>query len=290
VGVNETTQSHAPKRRAEAPWADGHWAEGRGVLSTQTVDGFNSTDWTDPSRLGLASDNLEGLVDNSCCREGAVDPDEFSQERSLDSRTDCDGLRIDQRVQHQDNQHLVRNQLADRQVQQLSHSTIQIEQPNQVDLFRSPRWQNFDEFYVSIYPRLLRLGVALVWSKAVAEDHVQDAFAKTYARFASLEEPEAYVRKTLINDVRIAFRRKQMMQRFAPLLRSATSHSDRYTDDSLLKGLDSLPLRQRTAIILRYYGQYSEQEIAHALNCRPGTVKSLLSRGLASLRKVVDHE
>jgi RNA polymerase sigma factor (sigma-70 family) len=114
--------------------------------------------------------------------------------------------------------------------------------------------------------------------------------AKTYAHFATLDEPEAYVRKSLVNEVRIAFRRKQMMQRFAPLLRSSHLHSDRYTDHSLLKALDSLPMRQRTAVILRYYEQCSEQEIAHALTCKPGTVKSLLSRGLASLRKVVDYE
>ncbi len=156
------------------------------------------------------------------------------------------------------------------------------------ETYRAP-WGSFEEFYEAAYPRLLRLSVALVWSRAIAEDHVQDAFAKTYARFATLDEPEAYVRRTLVNEVRISFRRKQMMLRFAPLLRSAPSHSDRYTDDSLLKGLDSLPIRQRTAVILRYYEQCSEQEIAHALNCRPGTVKSLLSRGLASLRKVVDH-
>jgi RNA polymerase sigma-70 factor (sigma-E family) len=150
-------------------------------------------------------------------------------------------------------------------------------------------WDSFDEFYAAAYPRLLRLGVALVWSKATAEDHLQNAFVKTYARFATLDEPEAYVRKTLVNEVRISFRRQQMTQRFAPLLRSTVIQTDRYTDDSLLKALDSLPLRQRAAVILRYYEQCSEQEIAHALNCRPGTVKSLLSRGLASLRKVVDQ-
>jgi DNA-directed RNA polymerase specialized sigma24 family protein len=72
------------------------------------------------------------------------------------------------------------------------------------------RSQSFEEFYESAYPRLLRLGVALVWSKTIAEDHVQDAFAKTYARYATLDEPEAYVRKTLVNEVRISFRRAQM--------------------------------------------------------------------------------
>jgi RNA polymerase sigma factor (sigma-70 family) len=184
---------------------------------------------------------------------------------------------------------------------------LQIRQPDQVTDWSPPtqhtsisgppdigvprtHWDNFDEFYAAVYPRLLRLGVALVWSKAMAEDHLQDAFAKTYARFATLDEPEAYVRKTLVNEVRISFRRQQMTQRFAPLLRSTVIQTDRYTDDSLLKALDSLPLRQRAAVILRYYEQCSEQEIAHALNCRPGTVKSLLSRGLASLRKVVEHE
>jgi RNA polymerase sigma-70 factor (sigma-E family) len=166
------------------------------------------------------------------------------------------------------------------------HTTIS--GPPDIGLPRT-HWDSFDEFYAAAYPRLLRLGVALVWSKATAEDHLQNAFVKTYARFATLDEPEAYVRKTLVNEVRISFRRQQMTQRFAPLLRSTVIQTDRYTDDSLLKALDSLPLRQRAAVILRYYEQCSEQEIAHALNCRPGTVKSLLSRGLASLRKVVDQ-
>jgi RNA polymerase sigma factor (sigma-70 family) len=273
VGANETTQSHAPNRHSGERWDSGRWDDGRSVVGRSVVgdhtafDGYQTTNRSDSGQLDLTSDNLGTLADNSCCREGAVSPNELSQDTQLDQRTTNCGSQLDPST----------GLFAEPQVQ------------HRADEFVAPGWQNFDEFYQSTYPRMLRLAVALVWSKAVAEDHVQDSYAKTYARFANLDEPAAYVRKTLVNEVRIAFRRQQMMQRFAPLLRSAEFHSDRYTDDSLLKSLDSLPMRQRTAVILRYYEQCSEQEIAHALNCRPGTVKSLLSRGLASLRKVVDQ-
>jgi RNA polymerase sigma factor (sigma-70 family) len=228
-------------------------------------------------RFSDSSNGLAGPVHHVSASEGTLSPENLAPINSLRARSDSDAS------------------AAPRQDLEQPHNELPLGQPQASPEFlgsrRAPnQWAHFDEFYQSMYPRLLRLGVALVWSKAVAEDHVQDAFAKTYARFATLEEPEAYVRKTLVNEIRVSFRRREMMQRFAPLLRSASTHTDRYTDDSLLKALDSLPLRQRAALILRYYEQCSEQEIAHALSCRPGTVKSLLSRGLASLRKVVDHE
>ena len=261
VGVNETTQSHAPNRRSKAPWADTE-----AVFNAHRIDGFERIDVRAPNHSVLTSDSLVIRVANYGGREGAVHQDGvFHDDRG--SQTRDGGSLFDQST----------TPFADDPGAQRANE------------FAPQRWQNFEEFYHSTYPRMLRLGVALVWSKAVAEDHVQDAFAKTYAHFATLDEPAAYVRKTLVNEVRIAFRRKQMMQRLAPLMRTADFHSDRYTDDSLLKSLDALPLRQRTALILRYYEQCNEQEIAHALNCRPGTVKSLLSRGLASLRKVVDQ-
>jgi RNA polymerase sigma factor (sigma-70 family) len=230
---------------------------------------YNSAPRTVEGNLCSGPRNESVPDEYSTYREGAMFPEEPTLSRSFRARNDLDSESTEDEFLRQD-------QRADQDFRL----------PNAAGI----RWKDFEEFYDSAYPRLLRLSVALVWSKAVAEDHVQDAFAKTYARFATLDEPEAYVRKTLVNEVRISFRRKQMMQRFAPLLRSTLTHSDSHTDDSLLKALDSLPLRQRTAVILRYYEQCTEQEIAHALNCRPGTVKSLLSRGLASLRKVVDHE
>jgi RNA polymerase sigma-70 factor (sigma-E family) len=255
----------------------------------------------DEGRFSDGSKGRIGPINPASAREGTLFPKNLPPTNSLRSRSDSNvGPDSGQILVSPDSGQILispdsgQNSPFTHQEVKEPENELPLEQQQGSSEFSSSRrapnqWANFDEFYQFTYPRLLRLGVALVWSRTAAEDHVQDAFAKTYARFATLDEPEAYVRKTLVNEVRISFRRREMMQRFAPLLRSATTQTDRYTDDSLLKALDSLPLRQRAAVILRYYEQCTEQEIAHALNCRPGTVKSLLSRGLASLRKVVDQ-
>jgi RNA polymerase sigma-70 factor (sigma-E family) len=144
---------------------------------------------------------------------------------------------------------------------------------------------SFDEFFALTQPRMLRLAVALVSSRSLAEDIVQDAFAACYARFASLKQPEAYVRRCVVNRAHGVFRRRRVARDKEPILHDAPHHQEY---DTLLAVLDRLPTRQRAALILRYYEQCSEQEIAAALRCRPGTVKSLLSRGLAALREVVE--
>jgi RNA polymerase sigma-70 factor (sigma-E family) len=261
-------------------------------LTMQPVDATVAL--ADEGRFSDGSKGRIGPINPASAREGTLFPKNLPPTNSLRSRSDSNvSPDSEQVLMSPDSGQILISPSTPQEVKE-PENELPLQQKQGSSEFSSSQraphqWANFDEFYQFTYPRLLRLGVALVWSRAAAEDHVQDAFAKTYARFATLDEPEAYVRKTLVNEVRISFRRREMMQRFAPLLRSATTQTDRYTDDSLLKALDSLPLRQRAAVILRYYEQCTEQEIAHALNCRPGTVKSLLSRGLASLRKVVDQ-
>ena len=150
---------------------------------------------------------------------------------------------------------------------------------------RADRAVTFDEFYALTKPRMLRLAVALVSSRSLAEDIVQDAFASSYARFASLDHPEAYVRRSVVNRAYGVFRRRGVARSKEPILLDAPHHPEY---DTILALVDRLPARQRAALVLRYYEQCSEQEIAAALNCRPGTVKSLLSRGIAALRKVIE--
>jgi RNA polymerase sigma-70 factor (sigma-E family) len=146
---------------------------------------------------------------------------------------------------------------------------------------------SFEEFYERTQPKMVRLAIALVASRTLAEDLVQDAYANSYARFASLDDPEAYVRRAVVNSVHGVFRHRRVVRLKAPLLREPDHPSEH---DTMLGVLDALPVRQRSTLILRYYEQCSEAEIAVALGCRPGTVKSLLSRGLAALREVVDHD
>ncbi len=147
--------------------------------------------------------------------------------------------------------------------------------------------QTFEEFFAASYPGMVRLATALLPSRSVAEDVVQDAFTKSYARFTSLNNPEAYVRRSVVNLSTGYFRRRGVAQAKEPLLRPTEQPSEH---DTMLSVLHQLPTRQRAALILRYYEQCNEAEIAAALQCRPGTVKSLLSRGIAALREVIDHE
>ncbi len=153
----------------------------------------------------------------------------------------------------------------------------------------SDRAVDFEEFYSATYPAMLRLGVALLPSRPVAEDVVQEAYAKVFRGFASVNNPEAYVRRTVVNLSIGFFRRRAVSVAKAPLLIPVRLDAvDEH--DALLGVLDSLPTRQRAAIILRFYEQCTEAEIAAILRCRPGTVKSLLSRGIAALRKVVTND
>ncbi len=145
----------------------------------------------------------------------------------------------------------------------------------------------FDAFFTSSYPRMVRFAAALLPASLSPEDAVQEAYARTFPRFASLDDPDAYVRRAIVNQATGLFRRRGTARSKEPLLRPDDA-SREY--DTLLPALDALPARQRAALILRFYQQCTEAEIAAALGCRPGTVKSLLSRGVAALRKVIDSD
>jgi RNA polymerase sigma-70 factor (sigma-E family) len=148
---------------------------------------------------------------------------------------------------------------------------------------------SFEQFYADAYAPMLRLAVALLPTKSLAEDVVQDAFAKALRKYASIDQPGAYVRRAIVNEATGFFRKRAVASAKEPLLRAATEveHIDH---DVMLRVLDTLPSRQRAALILRYYEQCSEAEIASILRCRPGTVKSLLSRGIAALREVISND
>ena len=98
----------------------------------------------------------------------------------------------------------------------------------------------------------------------------------------------AYLRRTIVNLANSHFRRKRVERSY--LSRSAAEPPrvgeapDAGRRDELWHGLQRLPVRQRTAIVLRIYEDLPEQRVADILGCRPGTVRSLVSRGLAELR------
>ena len=148
--------------------------------------------------------------------------------------------------------------------------------------------------YVAHSDGAVRLAYLLTGDRALAEDLVQDAFVKLAGRFADLRDPgafEPYLRKTVVNLARMQFRRKRVerayLQRASREPRNHAALPDVGAYDEMKRALLSLPHRQRAALVLRYYEDLPEEEIAAILRCRPGTVKSLLSRGIAGLRSHV---
>jgi RNA polymerase sigma-70 factor (sigma-E family) len=150
---------------------------------------------------------------------------------------------------------------------------------------------DYDDFYVALRPRLVRTAYAVSGDLGVAEDSVQTAFAKAYRswrRISRLESPEAYVRRMAVNEVlntrRTAHVRREVVRAELPDT-PGTAHDDgALAHDELWRAVLSLPPRQRAVLVLRYYEDLSEQQIADVLGCRPGTVKSQASAALATLR------
>jgi RNA polymerase sigma-70 factor (sigma-E family) len=154
----------------------------------------------------------------------------------------------------------------------------------------------YDELYAALWPRLVRTAYAVSGDLGVAEDAVQTAFAKAYRswrRISRLEAPVAYLRRMAINEVlndrRLARRRHELTSAEPPERPAVGSPDDGLAHDEMWRAISSLPPRQRAVLVLRYYEDLSEQQIADVLGCRPGTVKSQASAALATLRTRLDH-
>jgi RNA polymerase sigma-70 factor (sigma-E family) len=146
------------------------------------------------------------------------------------------------------------------------------------------------ELYVRYAPEGIRLAYLLTGDRALAEDLVQEAFARFVGRFKHLRQPEAfgpYLRRTIINLSRSHFRHAKVERAFIEKERRAPSHGSSGSEDldqTLHEALLRLPERQRAAIVLRFYEDLTDTDTAEVMRCRPGTVRSLVSRGMKSLR------
>ena len=120
-----------------------------------------------------------------------------------------------------------------------------------------------------------------------AEDLAQDALARVFANWDRATNPKAYLRATIVNVCRQWHRHKGVERAKLPLV--ATLDSVDFVAHELADAVAALPYRQRAVLVLRYYADLSEAEIAAALDCRAGTVKSLASRALARLEKEIQR-
>jgi RNA polymerase sigma-70 factor (sigma-E family) len=151
-----------------------------------------------------------------------------------------------------------------------------------------PTPRTFEELYEGQFGELVRLAAMISGSTAVAEDVVQDAFARLYVRFDTVDHPAAYLRRSVLNGCVSRFRKHRRE-------RLVDQHDDGPNEDTapdervdLDRRLAQLPDRQRAVVVLRIHQGLPELEVAEILGCRPGTVSSLLHRGLASLRIDLD--
>jgi RNA polymerase sigma-70 factor (sigma-E family) len=153
----------------------------------------------------------------------------------------------------------------------------------------------FREYVVSRGSALLRIALQLTSNRADAEDLLQATLAKTYLAWSRIQDRAAldsYVRRAMVNTQISGWRRRRVEEYPTGDLpdQAVTDHevSGRLipTDlqDTVRTALDRLPRRMRAAMVLRYYEDMTEPEIAAALGMSRGTVKSTVSRAVAKLR------
>lgn len=151
---------------------------------------------------------------------------------------------------------------------------------------------DFNRFVTASTDSLLRTAYLIVWDLQEAEDLVQETLlklARRWQRVRRMEHPAAFARKVLVNlALDGAARRTRARQELTgerppdqPDESRPASAIDR--EPELLSALAALPPRQRTVLVLRYFLDLPEAEVAAALQCSLGTVKSSASRGLARL-------
>ncbi|GII78328.1 RNA polymerase sigma factor [Sphaerisporangium rufum] len=151
--------------------------------------------------------------------------------------------------------------------------------------------------YSAHYRSLVRLAMLLVRDAATAEEVVQDAFVALHGAWRRLRDTDkalAYLRQSVVNRSRSVLRHRAVVEKYAPKgLPDAPSAENGAIGElertAVIEALRGLPARQREALVLRYYGDLSEAEIAHAMRISKGAVKSHTARGMAALRTVLEQ-
>ena len=144
----------------------------------------------------------------------------------------------------------------------------------------------FDEHYAP----LCRLAFVIIGDRALAEEIVMEALLRTFSGFGRLRDPkraDVYLRRAVINLSRSGIRRRMLERRVSAETRDAlvVDSAGRISEDVevVWAAVRELPDRQRACVVLRYYEDFSEAQIAEVLDCAVGTVKSQLSKARAKL-------
>ena len=151
--------------------------------------------------------------------------------------------------------------------------------------------------FAAHYRPLVRLATLLLHDSGAAEEIVQDAYVALHGHWRRLRDADralGYLRITVVNRCRSALRHRRVVQVYAAVARpgpdapSAEAGAlDLLTHDSVVAALRALPARQREALVLRYYADLSEAEIAETMGVSRGAVKSHAARGIAALKQTL---
>ena len=159
------------------------------------------------------------------------------------------------------------------------------------------RVRGLEELYRSHAQDAVRLAYLITGDHGLAEDLAHDAFVRLAGRLAHLRDPDAfgaYLNRTVVNLARSHYRRQKahrtILGRVAAEPEAMVAAPDPTQREELWTALQAIDWRKRAAIVLRLYEDLPERRVAELLGCRPGTVRSLLSRGLAELRPMIRGE
>ena len=154
------------------------------------------------------------------------------------------------------------------------------------------------ELYGLHYQSLVRLSALLVRDVTTAEEVVQDAFVAMHSAWRRLRDTDkalSYLRQSVVNRSRSVLRHRAVIDKYAPkptpdapsAEQGAITQLER---SAVVAALRNLPERQREALVLRYYADLSESQIAEAMGISRGAVKSHTARAMSALRMVLEHE
>ncbi len=165
----------------------------------------------------------------------------------------------------------------------------------------SPRWDAdrlVTEIYHGEYKSLVRLAVLLVHDVPTAEEVVQDAFEAMHTAWRRLRDSEkalSYLRQAVVNKSRSVLRHRTVVDKNAPKPAPDEPSAEQgalalIERSAVVAALRTLPDRQREAVVLRYYADLSEADIAATMGISRGAVKSHTARAMAALKSILEQE
>jgi RNA polymerase sigma-70 factor (sigma-E family) len=170
----------------------------------------------------------------------------------------------------------------------------------EVCVAHDPSWdadEALTAVYTAHYASLVRLGALLLRDTGAAEEIVQDAFVAMHGHWNRLRDPHkalAYLRTAVVNRCRSRQRHLMVVDKHLPRSLPDAPSAEQLAlrtaeTDRVIEAMRGLPDKQRTVMVLRYYGELSEAEIAETMGISKGSVKSHAARATKSLRQVLER-